>query len=152
MFARGLGCENPTETIKTERARLRSVRYLGAIVVVVGLSVLSLASPSTTLLQPWHAGVFVFILAVMIITPLSRIDRARKLALVLIPQQEPFWLTGASIGLSSHGTLELACLRYGRILPDKLTGFSIQIEKQVQFIRVKAEVPVELRIVRGFKS
>ncbi len=44
-------------------------------------------------------------IAAMIGTPLARIARARKVAAVLARQQEPIWLTGGPIGLSSRGTI-----------------------------------------------
>jgi AAA+ superfamily predicted ATPase len=105
VFARGKGCENPTETLLREHTRLRSVLYLGTMALVAALTVYFVIQAHDN--TPAAVTVCVIGLAgisAMIGVPLTRIARARKMALILAREQEPFWLTGGSIGLSSCGT------------------------------------------------
>ena len=100
-FARTLGCEDPSETIKTEQASFRSVLYLGTIVGVVALIVYFVLSP---MVAEGVCLLGIVALSIMIVTALARIDRAQKVAVVLERQQTPCWLTGGSIGLSKADT------------------------------------------------
>jgi hypothetical protein len=105
VFARGLGCENPTKTIKQERGRLSNVNYLGTMAGIVALTLfLVIQTYDNTPAAVIVCAIALVGIAAMIGTPLARIARARKVASVLARQQEPIWLTGASIGLSSRGT------------------------------------------------
>jgi AAA+ superfamily predicted ATPase len=104
VFARGLGCENAAHTIATDRGRLRlGIRLL---ILVAGLGVLFV------LLCPWAGnaslavGIWIvpLLLVAMVILPMLRLAQAKRVAAILARQQEPIWLTGGSIGLSSQGT------------------------------------------------
>jgi hypothetical protein len=107
VFARRLGCENPAETIKQERARLSNVLYLATMAGIVALTLfLVIQAHDNTPVTAVIVGAIALVgIAAMIGTPLARIARARKVAAVLARQQEPIWLTGGPIGLSSRGTI-----------------------------------------------
>jgi hypothetical protein len=107
VFARRLGCENPAETIKQERARLSNVLYLATMAGIVALTLfLVIQAHDNTPVTAVIVGAIALVgIATMIGTPLARIARARKVAAVLARQQEPIFLTGGSIGLSSRGTV-----------------------------------------------
>src|SRR6266481_3153986 len=100
-FARGLGCENPAQTIDTEEARKRSLTRLGAILFLVCLLILGF-------LWFQYSGSLAFAVSVGVagaiaiygaiygfITRSSKlIARARQVCTILKHEQEPFWLTG----------------------------------------------------------
>jgi hypothetical protein len=104
-FGRVLGCEE--RTILAQKQRMRSITYLGIIGLITGLSLLfyvfCLSYGNTPLAVV--VGVTGLIgVGVMIIDPLVKITRARKVAVVLGREQEPFWLTGGNgIALSNPG-------------------------------------------------
>jgi hypothetical protein len=106
-FGRVLGCEDPERTIAAQKERMRSITYLDIIGLITGLSLLFYVFCLSHGNIPLAVVVGVTGLigvGVMIIDPLVKITRARKVAVVLGGEQEPFWLTGGNgIALSNLG-------------------------------------------------
>lgn len=106
-FARGLGCENPAQTIDTEEARKRSLTRLGTISCFVCLLIMVFLwfQYSGSLAFSVSVGVAGAIAIYGFITRSSKpIARARKVLEIVRCEQEPFWLTGGNgIALSGVG-------------------------------------------------
>jgi DNA replication protein DnaC len=103
-FARGLGCENPAQTIDTEEARKRFLTRLGTILFFVCLLIMVFLwfQYSGSLAFAVSVGVAGAIAIYGFITRSSKlIARARQVCAILKHEQEPFWLTGGSIALSN---------------------------------------------------
>jgi hypothetical protein len=105
-FARGLGCENPSETIARQQAWQRSVGHIGTIlffVVVTLLLVVRVQTDGSTGSAVSIGVLGALVISVIIIWPMVEIARAQKAADILRREQEPFWLTAGSVALSNLG-------------------------------------------------
>src|SRR5260221_13037712 len=103
-FARRLGCENPSETIARQQAWQRSVGHIGTIlffVVVTVLFVVHLQNLGSTGSAVSIGVLGAVVISVVIIWPLVEISRAQRTADILSGEQQPFWLTAGSLGLSN---------------------------------------------------
>jgi hypothetical protein len=106
-FARGLGCENPDETIAQEQTRQQCWSYRGVILLVMTLTFVAVVWCQTNGSAVCATGALVtgiLIICWIISGPLNLIARARRVSEILRREQEPFWLTGGNgIALSNLG-------------------------------------------------
>jgi hypothetical protein len=103
-FGHGLGCEDPERTIADQRERVHSVGHISIILLIIAMTILAAVGARAIFELVLVIGVAgVVTLGVIIAAPLRQIARARQVAAVLGREQEPFWLTGGSIGLSNLG-------------------------------------------------
>src|SRR5467141_259660 len=105
-FARRLGCENPSETIARQQAWQRSIGHIGTILFFVVMTLLLVVHLQTcgSIGSAVSIGVLgAIVISVIVIWPIVEIARAQKVADILRREQEPFWLTAGSVGLSNLG-------------------------------------------------
>jgi hypothetical protein len=102
VFARGLGCEYPTQTITSCQRKIRSPGYIATLGLIVCATVtLCILLGDNTSLAVLGCVTGASGITIIIIVPRRRIERARKVAAILAREQEPFWLTAGSIALSN---------------------------------------------------